>query len=296
MAKSDLDDLLRRLVEPLAVKPGRKVRLPGDFDPAHTASFVDEASAQEALDHTLRTIVRLQDRLDAQRTDALLVVLQGMDASGKDGTVKHVLSGVNPQGVIVQAFKAPSDEELRHDFLWRHQKALPERGQIGIFNRSHYEEVVTVRVHPELLARQLLPRGVRWADRYRAINAWERHLVENGVNVVKLFLNVSRAEQRRRLLARIDDGDKNWKFQASDLHERQFWGAYQQAYSAMLSKTSTEWAPWHVIPADHKWFAHLAAGAAIVRALQRIDPRYPKVGAQQRQVLEQARAQLEAES
>ena len=296
---ADLDGLLRRLVTPLVVKPRRRVKLPAGFDPAHKAAFVDQADAAALLEHAIQQLSKLQDRLAAQRTYSLLVILQAMDAAGKDGVVKHVMTGVNPQGISVRSFKSPSDEELRHDYLWRHQKALPERGQIGIFNRSHYEEVLTVRVHPTLLEREALPpaaeRGNLWKRRYRDINAWERHLTDNGIRIVKLFLNVSREQQRQRLLARIDDPDKNWKFDAEDLKERSHWDEYQAAYSEMLSETSTAWAPWHVVPADHKWFAQLASAAAIVLELKAIDPRYPEVDAQQRKVLQAARTELAQE-
>ena len=297
--RSDLDRVLRELVGALVVRPGRKVTLPGDFDPGHTAAFVDKDDAEGVLQHGVEVLEELQDRLAAQRTHAVLVVLQGMDASGKDGVVKHVMSGVNPQGVVVHSFKAPSVEELDHDFLWRHQNALPERGRIGIFNRSHYEEVLAVRVHRELLARQNLPpetaRPGIWQRRYRDINAWERHLADSGTRVEKLFLNVSRDEQRRRLLARIDDPAKNWKFEAGDLEERKRWPDYQHAYAAMLSSTSTAWAPWHVIPADHKWFARLASAAVIIAALRDLDPQFPKIDAVQRQALQAAKEELDRE-
>jgi PPK2 family polyphosphate:nucleotide phosphotransferase len=210
-----------------------------------------------------------------------------------------VMSGVNPQGVWVRSFKVPSAEELNHDFLWRYSRELPARGTIGIFNRSHYEEVLVVRVHPENLDRQRLPAEARghgiWERRFREINDWERRLVDNGIRVAKIFLNVSKAEQRRRFLARIDDPDKNWKFSAADLAERAHWDEYQHAYSEVLSHTSTEWAPWHVVPADHKWFARVAVAAVIVEALAGIDPHYPKLDATAHAGLAAARAQLEAE-
>lgn len=292
---TDLAARLRQIAAPLVVKPGRTVSLSRDFDPAHKAGFADQMDAAEITQHAVQSLAKLQDRLAAQRTHAVLVVLQGMDASGKDGLIKHVMSGLNPQGVEVHAFKVPTDEELLHDYLWRHQKALPERGQIGIFNRSHYEEVLTVRVHPSLLAREQLPAGSRtglWRQRFQEINAWERHLVDNGTRLVKLFLNLSREEQRRRLLARIDDPDKNWKFSSADLKERESWREYQRAYAALLSNTSTQWAPWHVIPADHKWFARLAAAGVLVDALKAIDPQYPKVDDAQRQALRDGEAEL----
>ena len=242
----------------------------------------------------------------------LLIVLQGIDAAGKDGTIRHVMSGVNPQGVSVHSFKVPSVEELSHDFLWRYACALPGRGQIGIFNRSHYEEVLVVRVHPELLERQRLPDGASpsaraarddpdpgrdvWHRRFRDINAWERHLSDNGFRIVKLFLNLSKEEQRRRFLKRIDLAEKNWKFSPADARERAFWDDYQHAFSQMLSHTSTRWAPWHVIPADHKWFARIAVSAVIVQALVELDPQYPTVSDEDRRALQQAKADLEAEA
>ena len=213
-----------------------------------------------------------------------------MDAGGKDGTIRHVMSGVNPQGVNVHSFKVPSSDELDHDYLWRYARRLPARGQIAIFNRSHYEEVLVVRVHQELLERQKLPKNARgagiWKRRYREINDWERYLNDNGIKVVKLFLNLSKEEQRIRFLRRIDLPDHNWKFSTADVRERQYWDDYQKAFSEMLSNTSTEWAPWHVIPADHKWYARLAAGAVIVQALMEINPRYPTVTPETRDALQ----------
>jgi PPK2 family polyphosphate:nucleotide phosphotransferase len=241
-----------------------------------------------------------QDRLAAQDSEGLLIILQGIDAAGKDGTIRHVMSGVNPQGVNVHSFKVPSVEELNHDFLWRYACRLPGRGQIGIFNRSQYEEVLVVRVHPELLARQRLPAALRdgdmWHRRYQQINDWERHLVDNGIRIVKLFLNISREEQRTRFLKRIDLADKNWKLSAADVAERRYWDDYQHAYSQMLSHTSTEWAPWFVIPADHKWFARIAAGSVIAQSLIAIDPRYPTVSDEDRAALAQARDELVAQA
>jgi PPK2 family polyphosphate:nucleotide phosphotransferase len=290
---------LRRLTAPLRVKPGSKVVLAKGFDPGFKAGWLQKADGEEYRQMGIDLLAEYQDRLAAQDTFALLIVLQALDAAGKDGTIRHVMSGVNPQGVTVHSFKVPSQEELGHDFLWRYSQRLPARGQIGIFNRSHYEEVLVVRVHPELLLRQRLPdastKGDVWKRRYREINDWERYLVDNGIHILKLFLNVSRGEQRLRLLKRIDDPDKNWKFSAADIAERGRWDDYQKAYSEMLTHTSTDWAPWHVIPADHKWFARIAVGALIVHALLEIDPRYPSVEPSAREALEQARDQLEAE-
>jgi PPK2 family polyphosphate:nucleotide phosphotransferase len=209
------------------------------------------------------------------------------------------MSGVNPQGVAVHSFKVPSSEELDHDFLWRYARKLPARGEIGIFNRSHYEEVLVVRVHPEVLAHQKLPRSPKrdlWKRRYREINDWERYLTENGIRVVKLFLNLSKEEQRTRFLRRIDLPDHNWKFSAADVRERQRWDDYQKAFSEMLSHTSTEWAPWHVIPADRKWFARIGAGAVLVQALMEIDPRFPRVSKEQRDALQEVKQELEAQA
>ncbi len=289
---------MRRLVPGLRVKPGSKVRLPRDFDPAHTARYAGRAEAEAELKSGVELLTDMQAKLAAQQTFALLVVLQGMDASGKDGLVKHVLSGLNPQGVTVHSFKVPSTEELSHDYLWRYARALPARGMIGIFNRSHYEEVLVVRVHRELLERQRLPQRSRagvWQRRYAEINAWEHYLVDNGVHVLKIFLNVSRAEQRRRFLDRLDNPDKTWKFSVDDVRERRYWDQYQRAYEQVLSNTSTPWAPWHVVPADHKWFTRLAAAGLVIDALEALRPQYPRVTSVPREELDQARAELEAE-
>ncbi len=251
------------------------------------------------LQEGIELLADYQARLAAQDTHALLVVLQALDAAGKDGTIKHVMSGVNPQGVDVRGFKVPSAEELSHDYLWRYAIELPARGRISIFNRSHYEEVLVVRVHPQNLDRQHLPPEARgkdvWERRFREINDWERYLVDNGIHIVKLFLNVSKEEQRQRFLARIDEPEKNWKFSANDARERQYWDDYQRAYEEILSNTSTKWAPWYVIPADHKWFMRLAAAAVILHALMEIDPQYPEVNLVQRQELAKAKAELETE-
>src|SRR3954453_14222521 len=286
---------LAKLIDPLRVKPGSAVELARDYEPRLKGDLRKKDGA-ERLQLGIDLLGEHQDRLAAQDTYGLLVVIQGIDAAGKDSTIRHVMSGVNPQGVSVHSFKVPSAEELDHDFLWRYATHLPERGQIGIFNRSHYEEVIVVRVHPELLAREKLPPHADVCQqRYRAINEWEHYLVENGIRVVKLFLNVSREEQRQRFLDRIDRPEKNWKFSLADAEERAHWDDYQRAFSDMLTHTSTDWAPWYVIPADRKWFAHLAAGAVIVHALAEIDPQYPKPAADAAQ-LAAARAQLEAEA
>lgn len=291
---------MKELTESLRVKPGTRVTLPEDFDPGHTGGLGKEGGkrATQALEDGVELLAEYQDRLHAQSTHALLVVLQGLDAAGKDSTIKHVMSGVDPQGVRVSAFKAPSAEELSHDYLWRTAQRLPPRGTIGIFNRSHYEEVLVVRVHPEALAAENLPPedlAAVWTRRSREINDWERYLVDNGIHVVKLFLNVSWEEQRKRFLARIDEPEKNWKFTAADVRERAHWDEYQQAYGEMLSKTSTKWAPWYAIPADHKWFERIAAAAIIVNTLVEIDPQYPTVSAAMRKELRAARRELLAE-
>jgi PPK2 family polyphosphate:nucleotide phosphotransferase len=290
---------ITELIAPLRVEPGTKVRLPRHHDPGYTGPLADKQDGAELLQRGVTMLTEYQARLAAEDQRGLLVVLQGPDAAGKDGTIRHVMSGVNPQGVHVHSFKVPSAEELDHDYLWRFNQRLPGRGEIAIFNRSHYEDVLVVRVHPELLERQKLPSTAKradvWKRRYRAINDWEQHLTDNGFRVVKLFLNLSRDEQRDRLLDRIDRPEKNWKFSAADLRERQSWDAYQSAYSDMLTHTSTTWAPWYVIPADHKWFARIAAAAVIVDALITFDPRYPTVDPSARRELLGARAALEAE-
>lgn len=293
----------RRIAEFIAsfrVKPGAKVKLATDFDPSHKATFIKKKDGVKLLQEGVELLAEYQSRLAAQDTWGVLVCLQALDAAGKDGTIRHVMSGVNPQGVSVHSFKVPSAEELDHDYLWRYAKRLPRRGDIGIFNRSHYEEVLVVRVHPKNLERQRLAEQARgedvWEHRYRDINAWERHLVGNGFKVVKLLLNISREEQRRRFLARIDEPDKNWKFSANDAKERLYWDKYQTAFSEMLSNTSTEWAPWYVIPADHKWFARICVSAILAHTLVEIDPQYPSIGPTAREGLQEARAQLMAEA
>jgi PPK2 family polyphosphate:nucleotide phosphotransferase len=286
------------LIDPLRVTPGSKVRLSRDFDPGYRANYVKKKDGKELLRRGVELLTEYQDRLAAQDTWAVLVLLQALDAAGKDGTIRHVMSGVNPQGVQVHSFKVPSAEELDHDYLWRYAKNLPARGDIAIFNRSYYEEVLVVRVHPENLLRQRLPKSVRrsgiWNRRFDEINQWEHYLVDNGIKVVKLFLNLSKEEQRRRFLRRIDLPEKNWKFSAADAHERSFWGDYQRAFSDMLSKTSTAWAPWYVVPADHKWFARVCASAILGHTLMEIDPRYPVLADDARAALTEVKAELEA--
>ncbi len=291
---------LAEFIEPFRVTPGTKVTLAKDFDPAFKAGIKKKKDGVALLSNGVRMLAEYQARLAAQDTWGVLVVLQAMDAAGKDGTIRHVMSGVNPQGVHVHSFKVPSVRELDHDFLWRYAQRLPARGDIAIFNRSHYEEVLVVRVHPENLDRQKLPaaakKGDVWKRRYREINDWERYLTDNGFRVVKLFLNVSKEEQRIRFLRRIDLPDHNWKFSAADVRERERWDDYQTAFSEVLSHTSTEWAPWYVIPADRKWFGRIGAGAVLVHALMEIDPRFPAISKQQRQALVEIKQALEAQA
>jgi PPK2 family polyphosphate:nucleotide phosphotransferase len=259
-----------------------------------------EAEAREDLRDAVDDLAEAQELLWASDTWAVLVIFQALDAAGKDGTIEHVMSGVNPQGVHVSSFKQPSAEELDHDFLWRCAIRLPERGRIGIFNRSYYEEVLVVRVHPEFLDAQRIPEELRgkklWAHRYQSINAFERHLTRNGTKVVKFFLNVSKEEQKRRFLARLDEPDKNWKFSPADVAERAHWDAYQEAYEAALTATSTPWAPWYVIPADHKWFARACASAIIANALIKMGPKFPKVSPEAHDALMETKGLLEAEA
>ncbi|MFD7625893.1 polyphosphate kinase 2 family protein [Streptomyces sp. NPDC059851] len=290
---------IAQFIEPLRVAPGSTVDLAGDFDPRYKAAM-SKGEGVALLAEGVELLAEYQARLAAQDSRGVLLCLQAMDAAGKDGTIQHVMSGLNPQGVRVSSFKVPSDEEIDHDYLWRYACRLPRRGEIGIFNRSHYEEVLVVRVHPEYLRRQRLPQessdpGV-WERRFREINEWERHLSDNGFSVVKVFLNLSKEEQRRRFLSRIDRPEKNWKFSSADVRERRHWDAYQRAYSEVLSATSTEWAPWYVIPADRKWFARICAAAVLGHALMEIDPQYPTVGEQAREDLKTARRELEREA
>ncbi len=281
------------------VPPGTTVRLK-DFSPGDMGAFTKKEGAAGKLDRDIRRLTELQDVLYAQDRYALLVIIQAMDAAGKDSVIKHVMSGVNPQGCQVFSFKAPSAEELDHDFLWRCMQRVPERGRIGIFNRSYYEEVLVVRVHPEFLEKQHLPPEARgkdvWKDRYEDINNYERYLVRNGIHILKFFLHVSREEQKKRFLARIQEPEKNWKFSLDDLATRSEWEKYMDAYESMLSHTSTSWAPWHIIPADHKWFTRALVAECIVRKLESLDLRYPVVTDQHRQELTKARKALEQES
>jgi len=278
---------------------GKKISLPKDFPPDWTPKGLDKDKAEDLLKEGIETLADLQDKLYAQDTYALLVIIQAMDAAGKDGAIKHVMSGINPQGCQVFAFKGPSAEELDHDYLWRCMKCLPERGRIGIFNRSYYEEVLVVRVHPEILAKQKLPDQYKnskiWKQRFEQINNFEQYLVQNGVEVVKIFLNVSSDEQKRRFLDRIEQAEKNWKFSLADAKERGSWDDYMSAYEDMIRHTSTKHAPWHVIPADNKWFARLAVAAVIGEKLKSLKLAYPEIDGQQKEALAEAREALEGE-
>lgn len=287
------------LLRTLRVPPGRKIDLRHDFDPGFTGEWMNKDEAQEALANGIQLLAEEQDKLYAQDQYGLLVALQALDAAGKDGTIKHVMSGVNPQGVQVHSFKGPSAEELDHDYLWRNFKALPARGHIGIFNRSYYEEVLVVRVHPEFLAGQKLPAHLKgkdiWQRRFEEINNFEKYLVNNGIPVLKFFLYVSKEAQRERFLERALTPEKNWKFSAADMKERQHWDEYIDAYEDIFNHTSTEWAPWYIVPADHKWFTRLAVAAVIYNTLKSLKLAYPTVSDQQKQDLARAAAELERE-
>ena len=282
----DLEDRFR-------VRPG-KLDL-SEHPPDDTAGL-DKASSEERRAADLAHLDALQERLYAEGTRSLLVVLQAMDAAGKDGTIEHVMSGLNPQGVRVTSFKQPSRAELAHDYLWRCQLALPARGEIGIFNRSHYEEVIAVRVHPEYLAAQAIEEEEgRWSERFEDIAAWERHLHRNGTRVVKFFLHISKDEQRERFLARAEEADKNWKFSPGDVGEREHWDEYQRAFEDAINATSTGHAPWYVIPADHKWLMRTAVAAILVHHLEAMDPQFPEPTEDERAAIAEAVAKLRAE-
>ena len=271
---------IRKVLQALSVPPDRKISLK-DYDPEWTAHIRDKKEATELLQRGVKQLAQQQDRLYAQDTYAVLLIFQAMDAAGKDGTIKHVMSGINPQGCQVFSFKAPSAEERDHDYLWRSMKALPERGRIGIHNRSYYEEVLVTRVHPKILESQQLPKRAKnkkiWEDRFDHINNFEKYLVENGIIVIKFFLNVSKKEQKKRFLERIDMPEKNWKFSVADARERTFWKDYMRAYEQVFSHTSTKWAPWHIVPANNKWFMRLAVAAIIYQTLEDLELKYPKV-------------------
>jgi PPK2 family polyphosphate:nucleotide phosphotransferase len=291
-----IDKLLSRY----RVEHGKHFRLK-DHDPADTHGIGSELKplAKELLADGVKKLASLQDVLAAQDRWGLLIILQAMDAAGKDGTIKHVMSGVNPQGVDVWSFKTPSAEELRHDYLWRSTKCLPQRGHMGIFNRSYYEEVLVLRVHPEILQNEKMPNVLVtkhiWQERFEDINCFERYLARNGIAVVKFFLHLSKKEQKKRFLERLDTPDKNWKFSSADIKEREFWGAYQEAYEEMIQHTASAHAPWYVVPADNKWFTRIVVAQAVVDALKGMDLKYPKVSSVERTALAKARQQLENE-
>jgi PPK2 family polyphosphate:nucleotide phosphotransferase len=286
-----------KLAKPFRVDDGKKFHLK-DFDPGDTGHLRSKEHANKLLEQGIASMASLQDKLYAQDRWSVLLIFQAMDAAGKDGAIKHVMSGVNPQGCQVHSFKAPSTEELNHDFLWRTTRSLPERGQIGIFNRSYYEEVLVVRVHAELLRNERLPSISKhiWRERFEDIRSFESYLSRNGVVIRKFFLNLSREEQERRFLKRLEQPEKNWKFSSADLRERGYWDKYMGAYEDMIIHTATKDAPWYVVPADNKWFTRAVVAAAIVETLEDLDLAYPKVDPQKKKELQQARAQLEGKA
>ena len=291
---------LRRLAAPYCIRDRGRFRLK-QVDPADTGELEDESRgrAQELLARGIERMARLQEKLAAQGDWSLLLIFQAMDAAGKDGAIKHVMSGVNPQGCQVVSFKAPSREELAHDYLWRCVRALPERGRIGIFNRSYYEEVLAVRVHADLLGAQGLPEalvtGKIWEQRYQDIRGFERHLARSGVVIRKFFLHVSKKEQKKRLLERLDDPEKHWKFSANDVRQRASWDEYMRAYEDMVRETAAEHAPWLVVPADHKWYTRLVVAAAIVDALEELGLEFPELPPEKKRGLARARHELLSE-
>jgi len=285
-----------KLAKPYRVEDGKEFRLK-DFDPGDTGKLHSKEHARELLEKGIALMSELQDKLYAQDRWALLLIFQAMDAAGKDGAIKHVMSGVNPQGCQVYSFKTPSSEELNHDYLWRTMQRFPERGRIGIFNRSYYEEVLVVRIHPELLKDERIPSSLitknMWEDRFQDICALERYLSRNGIVIRKFFLNLSKKEQKRRFLDRLQQPEKNWKFSATDVRERERWDDYMRAYEDMIAQTATKRAPWYVIPADNKWFTRLVVAAAIVDTLQELNLSYPKLDPEKRKQLQAAAAMLE---
>jgi PPK2 family polyphosphate:nucleotide phosphotransferase len=300
MDKATILDRARGFCAPFRIEAGGRFRLK-DIDPADTLHLdpANKATAAEVLQEGVEILAELQDRLYAQDRWALLLIFQAMDAAGKDGTIKHVMRGVNPQGCQVTSFKAPTPIDLDHDYLWRCQRELPERGRIGIFNRSYYEETLVVRVHPELLEREKIPPALVgkqiWRERFADIRHFEDYLGRNGIVVRKFFLHVSRKEQKKRFLERLDHPEKNWKFSAADIRERAFWPEYMSAYEEMVQQTASPAAPWFVVPADHKWFTRLVVAAAVIDALVSLDLDYPTPSEADRAALAQARRELEAE-
>mgnify|MGYP000626520021 CR=1 FL=1 len=286
-------------MRPFLVPPDPKISLTKDYDPDYKAHYLKKSDAKRDLQEVIKAIAEYQDILYAQDTHSLLIIFQAMDAAGKDSTIKHVMSGINPQGFQVYSFKAPSLEELDHDYLWRCSKALPERGRIGIFNRSYYEEILVTRVHPEILEQRQIPPSLIdekiWKQRFEEINNFEKHLVNNGTVILKFFLNVSKEEQKQRFLERIDRPEKNWKFSTNDAKERAFWDDYMAVYEDMFNHTSTELAPWHIISADHKWFTRLAVAGIIYAKLKELNLHYPKVSQEKHLELLQAKVMLENE-
>jgi PPK2 family polyphosphate:nucleotide phosphotransferase len=296
MARQEILDRIQKYVQPYCITRGKGFQLK-DFDPGDTRGLVlDKGEASDLLQRGTEWLAEEQDMLYAQDRWSLLLVFQAMDAAGKDGTIKHVMSGVNPQGCQVFSFKQPSSEELSHDFLWRYSKRLPERGRIGIFNRSYYEEVLVVRVHQEILERQNLPAPFVtkriWDERLSDIAHFEDYLTRQGVVILKFFLHLSRREQKKRFMARLDRPDKHWKFSPSDVHERKFWDDYMHAFEEAIRATASLHAPWYVVPADNKWFTRLLVAAAIVEAVEKLDLTYPTVGPEKRRQLQTIRATL----
>jgi PPK2 family polyphosphate:nucleotide phosphotransferase len=284
-----------RIVSPYCITDGKKFRLK-DFDPADTNGIKSKKAAQSMLESSSVMLAEMQEKLYAQDVWALLLIFQGMDAAGKDGAIKHVMTGINPQGCDVHAFKAPTSEELDHDFLWREHNVMPSRGKIGIFNRSYYEEVLVVRVHPQILkaeklSDELITKHI-WEDRYEDINAFEKFLTRNGTVIRKFFLHVSKEEQKRRFLERLEDSKKNWKFSMDDIKERKFWDDYQEAYEEMVQSTATKRAPWYVIPADNKWYGRLVIASAIVEVLNGLDLKFPDVDKGKKKELDAIREAL----
>ncbi len=299
MNKSEFERIAA-LIAPYRVTSGKTFALK-DFDPRDTADFEKEEKdeAKALLARSLEWLAEQQDVLYAQDRWGILLVFQALDAAGKDGTIKHVASGINPQGCEVTSFKQPSVEDLDHDYMWRHTRHVPARGQIGIFNRSYYEEVLVVKVHQDLLAHQklhpsLITKDI-WKERYQDIANFEQYLTRNGVKIVKFFLHVSKEEQKKRFLARLDEPEKNWKFSAGDVAERAYWSEYQEAYEEAIRATASEAAPWYVVPADNKWFTRLVVAAAVVHAIGQLELHYPVIDPDKRQTLVEARARLEKE-
>ena len=299
MPRKEILELIRKYIDPFRITKGKGFRL-NDFDPSDTRGLqLEKAEAGELLQRGTEWLAEQQDMLYAQDRWSLLLIFQAMDAAGKDSTIKHVMSGINPQGCQVFSFKQPSSEELDHDFMWRYAKCLPERGRIGIFNRSYYEEVLVVRVHPEILKQQKLPAQLVgkniWNERLADIAHFEDYLTRQGTKVLKFFLNVSPKEQKKRFMERLKDPEKNWKFSTSDVREREFWSDYMRAFEEAIQATAAKHAPWFVVPADNKWFTRLVVAAAVVEAMENLDLAYPKVDAAKEKELEGAREALSRE-